>query len=129
MHPSPFGPGGVATARIHNRRGLLGFAVIQDYEQSVAGTVNHEGHGVLLWDADAKCYYFHWFNSHAAAETEYKGQFNGDQLVLTSQSEQGYSRAIFTFSGAGSYQFRLDVSPNGVEWQPFMEGNYRKLND
>jgi hypothetical protein len=125
IHPSPFDPkGGPAKARVHNQLALNGFAVVQDYEQERNGAVNFRGHGVLRWDAGQQCYVFHWFDSMGFPPSEFRGSFEGNVLTLTSQGPQGHTRAVFDFFAADRYTYKMDVSPNGQQWFPFMEGKY-----
>lgn len=125
IHPSPFDPkGGTASARLDNRLALDGFAVVQDYEQERNGKVNFRGHCVFRWEASQQCYEMHWFDSTGMVPSVFRGNFDGDVLTVTSKNPQGHSRAIFDFSKKGHYTFRMDVSQDGQQWFPFMEGQY-----
>lgn len=125
IHPSPFdAQGGKAIACLENRLALDGFAVVQDYEQEKNGAVVFRGHGVFRWEAMQQCYEMHWFDSMGLAPTVFRGNFTGEVLKLTSQSPQGYSRATFDFGTKGHYEFLMEVSPDGQQWFPFMEGRY-----
>lgn len=126
MHPSPWDPkGGVATARIQNRIALDGFIVIQDYEQERDGRGGFRGHGVFRWDDAVQCYVLHWFDSMGMAPNEFKGNFQGDLLTMTSKGPMGYNRGVWDYSKPGQCSFRMDVSPDGRQWQTFVEGNYK----
>lgn len=126
LHPSPWDPrGGTAIGRITNRVALDGFALLHDYEQDRDGTITFRGHGVLSWNAIEQCYVMHWFDSMGTPANEFRGTFDSkDVLTLTSKSSQGLSRAIFDLSKEGEYSFRMDVSPDGNQWQTFMDGSY-----
>jgi len=127
IHPSPFDPaGGPAVGRAQNRSALDGFAVIQDYEQERNGAVNFRGHGIFRWDTDEKCYVLHWFDSIGAKPTEYRGTLENKLLILTASQAQGFARASFDFSQENSYQYRMEVSPDGAQWFVFTEGKYEK---
>lgn len=127
IYPSPFDPqGGVAIARVHNKLGLAGFAVIQDYEQERNGVVNFSGHGIFRHDAFQNCYVMHWFDSMGMPPSEFKGTFDNDVMIATAKQAQGVSRATLDFSKAGTYTFKMEVSPDGNQWFPFMEGKYAK---
>ncbi len=129
VHPSPFDPkGGTAIARIENRLALDGFAVVQDYEQGRNGVVNFRGHGVFRWDASQQCYEMYWFDSMGMAPNIFRGSFDGDVLSLSCKDPHGHSRATFDLSQKGHYKFRMDVSPDGSQWFPFMEGQYTVKN-
>lgn len=127
VHPSPFDPkGGPATGRVSNRRALDGFAVVQDYEQERGGKTNFRGHGVFRFDAMQNAYFMHWFDSMGFPPGEYRGQFEGDVLTLTCENPQHKSRAIFNLQQSDKYTFKMEVSPDGTAWYPFMEGTYTK---
>ena len=125
IYPSPFDPqGGTAIARLENRLALDGFAVVQDYEQERNGKINFRGHSVFRYDAMQQCYEIHWFDSMGFAPSVFRGNFDGDTLALVSQSPQGHNRAVYDFSKKGQYAFHMEVSPDGKQWFPFMDGQY-----
>jgi len=127
LHPSPWDPkGGVAQARVNNRLALDGFAVIQDYEQSRNGSVTFAGHGVFSFNPGNGIYSMHWWDTMGFPPNDFTGKFDGDVLTLTHKSPQGSNRAVFDLSEKGTYTFRMEVSQDGNQWQPFMEGKYRR---
>ncbi len=128
IHPSPFDPaGGSATASVVNTRALDGFAIVQDYTQSRSGKANFTGHGVLWFDGGARQYVMTWWDSWGLPPTEFRGTVTGTVLELRSQSAQGYARAIWDFAGGAGYAYRMEVSPEGTTWFPFLEGRYRRV--
>ena len=125
LYPSPMDPvGGRALARIRNVLALEGFAVIHDYAQQRQTSVNFRGHGVFTWKADLKLYSLFWFDSLGLPPMEFRGTFDGGELVLVHQGEKGFTRATYTFPQPGHYAFREQVSPDGKQWVPFLEGHY-----
>jgi hypothetical protein len=127
IYPSPWDQeGGLATGRAVNRIALDGFALVQDYEQERKGAVSFRGHGILTWDAAQSCYAFHWFDSMGMPPGVYRGNFEGDTLTMTYKMPQGYSRALWSFPDDKHYTFRMEVSGDGKQWQPFMEGKYAR---
>lgn len=129
LFPTPWDPkGGIAIGRVENRTALDGFVVVQDYEQAREGTVNFRGHGVFSWDDPQQCYKMHWFDSMGMPASEYKGTLNDNILTLTSKNPQGLNRAIFNLQQEGKYKFLMEVSPDGQQWFPFMEGHYSREN-
>ncbi len=127
LYPSPFDPqGGAAVGRVRNRLALDGFAVVQDYEQERDGAIGFRGHGVFRWDADDRSYALHWFDSLGLAPSEFRGGFEGDVLTLVNAGPQGVTRAVFELRGDDSYVYRMQVSPDGSNWFPFMEGTYAR---
>jgi hypothetical protein len=127
IHPSPFDPiGGPATGHVHNRAALNGFAIIHDYEQKRNGDVSFRGHGIFRWDASEQCYTLHWFDSLGLRPVEYRGRLQGQILSLTAPQGQGFSRAVFDFSGEKCYRYRMEISPDGEQWFVFLEGEYQR---
>jgi hypothetical protein len=127
LYPGPWETrGGKALARVENRSALDGFAVVQDYEQAREGTVRVRGHGVFSWDDPHQCYTMHWVDSMGLPPSEYKGSLNDNILTLTSANPQGQSRATFNLQQEGKYKFLMEVSPDGHQWFPMMEGIYSR---
>jgi hypothetical protein len=128
IHPSPFVPSGaVATGRVVNRAALDCFAVVQDYEQETGGKVNFKGHGVFRYDVEKAAYVLHWFDSFGFPSTEYVGSLSEKVLRMTAATPQGHARVTWDFSHPGHYHYLLEVSPNGQEWFPSIEGRYDHL--
>ena len=125
IHPSPFVPSGaVAFGRVVNRLALDGFAVIQDYQQETAGKVNFRGHGVFRYDREKKAYILYWFDSFGLPPSEYVGDLVDRVLCLTAITLQGHARVTWDFSHLGHYHYSLEISPDGKEWFPSIEGRY-----
>jgi hypothetical protein len=124
IFPSPFDPaGGTAIGRVRNVRALDGFAVVQDYEQERGGAVNFRGHGVFRYDPGQSRYEVHWFDSFGANANIMTGQFKG--AVLTLENTTGHRmRANWDFGTPGRYAYRMEISPDGTNWMPFMAGTY-----
>ena len=129
MHPSPWDPkGGTATGRSDNRMALDGFALLHDYVQERNGAVSFTGHGVLTFDPQEKCYLMHWWDSMGFPANVFKGGFEGSTLTMTRPEAQGQSRAVWEFQDGKSYRFRMEFSPDGNQWHPFMEGTYARAH-
>jgi hypothetical protein len=125
VSPSPWDPqGGPAKGRAQNRLALDGFVVVQDYEQERNGKISYRGHGVFSWDTIGQCYVMHWWDSMGLPANEFRGNFEGNVLTLTSPDTQMQSRATWDLSKPGRYAFRMEVSQDGNHWYPFLEGNY-----
>jgi Protein of unknown function (DUF1579) len=128
MHPAPWDPkGGPATARIVNRSILDGHAVVQEYQQRRNDAPNFAGHGVFWYDRAKNQLVMTWWDSMGGSGSEFRGDFTGDVLELQRPMPQGgQSRASFDLSKPGQYSFLMTISGDGQNWQPAMEGQYRK---
>lgn len=127
MHPSPWMPeGATVDARAVNRIGTGGFTVIQDYAQLTGGRPSFEGHGVLSWDDANQNYVMHWWDSMGQAPNVFTGTFENGRLSMIGPGMGGQTRVTWNFETAGSYTFLMEVSPDGAQWFPSMEGTYRK---
>jgi len=128
MHPSPWGPGGPASARSVQRAAVDGFFVIQEYEQTVDGKVMFRGHGIFGYDSRKKKVAWYWVDSMGMmpAEPSY-GEWAGDKLELYSESpDMGRQRYTIELRGADSYYFAIHGSRDGKSWAPFIEGVYTR---
>jgi hypothetical protein len=126
MHPSPWDPqGGIAKATVDVRSACDGFCVVTDYEQKRGGKVSFVGHGVMGYDARNRRYLWHWTDTVGGMPPEAKpGMWDGESLTFHSAGFEGRQRYTFRFPQAGVYEFRIDVSPDGNVWGPFIEGRY-----
>ncbi len=129
MYPSPWDPqGGMAEAKIDNQLMLDGFAIAQAYAQIRGGQVAFTGHGVLCYDSAAKEYQMHWWDSMGTPVNVFRGQFEGQRLVLQHKSPMGHSRCTFDLEkvGSGRYVFKMEMSQDAKQWAPFMDGHYSR---
>jgi len=127
LSPSPWDPtGGTAVGKCENKIVADGFALAQDYEQARHGAVNFRGFGVFSYDAAEKTNVLHWWDSMGMGTAIFKGSFEGDKLQLVCPLPQGFSRATWEFQGASQYHFRIEMSPNGQQWNTLIEGNYSR---
>lgn len=128
MNPMPWGPGGTVAAWVRNVPALHGFAVVQDYAQEKDGVATFTGHGVFHWDAESAEYVLHWFDSLVQRPREFRGRFDDDTLTMVSPDPRGHTRATWELGAPNEYSYRMDVSPSGEEWTPFLTGRYQREN-
>ena len=127
LFPSPWAPNGAtAMGVVRNVVALDGFAVVQDYEQVRDGKVTFRGHGVFRWDPESGDYVLHWFDSSAQAPSEFRGPLLDGVLTLGTGQPHGQTRAIFDLRTEHRYHYLMQVSSDGREWHPFVEGNYTR---
>ena len=128
MHPMPWDPqGGKAKGSYKVRAALDGFGVIQDYVQKRGGKQSYVGHGVLGYDAQANCYLWHWSDSMGGVPNQVsKGTWTGKTLVFVASCEQGHSRYTYVFKKKDVLEFSIEMSQDGQDWAPFMNGTYTR---
>ncbi|MCA8952447.1 MAG: DUF1579 family protein [Planctomycetes bacterium] len=128
MHPSQWAPDGMtAEAVTTSRVGLTGFVVITDYEQRVGGQATFVGHGVYTIDPKQGGVLLYWFDSMGGTCEEFRGNWQGDVLTLTSDtSPMGHMRLTYDFSQAGKLASAMDTSPDGQQWSRMFDGVYSK---
>ena len=128
MHPSPWVPTKRDVhARVRNAPALDGFAIIQDYDQHMGDQVFFRGHGVLRWDRLSKEYVLHWFDSMGQTPNEFRGTLDGSTLTMTSTAATGSTRAEWKLDRPNHYSYRMEMSPDGKQWQLMMEGKYERV--
>lgn len=127
LHPSPWDPkGGTAEGHVDNHSGLDGFALIQDYVQVRDGATTYRGHAVFSVDTGANEVVLHWFDNMGSPPNVFRGNYAGDTLVLSFAGPQGQQRVSFRQDTPGHYDFRMEVSGDGANWQTFMTGSYQR---
>jgi hypothetical protein len=126
LHPSPWDPaGGSAIGKVSNRVALDGFALVQHYEQRRDGQVTFAGHGVFWFDPEKSTTTLHWWDTMGGTVNVFTGGWTGDELAMTAVGPMGHMRCRFAVKGA-TYRFVMEVSPDGKQWLPSMEGTYRR---
>ena len=127
VHPSPFDPaGGSARATVRNTIAADGFALVQDYEQDRGRPEKFRGHGFVHHDPVTSQFVFQWIDNSGMGAGTFRGGFEGDVLSLVQETPAGRMRATWTLDGGETYRYRMDVSPDGASWFPFLEGVYRR---
>jgi hypothetical protein len=125
IHPSSMVPiGGKAIGRVINRFGVDGFAIFHDYEQERNGKPDFHGHGVIIWNNREQCYIMFWFHSTPLPPTFLKGTLINDIMVLQSEDTLTKVRITWDFQRGDRYLSRIETSPDGEEWSPFVEATY-----
>lgn len=127
IQPSPWDPSGAtARATVRNEPAMGGLAVVQEYDQERDGSVAFRGLGVFRWDAAAGEVHLFWLDTLSPHPRDFRGTFEGDVLTLTSREARGQARATWDFSAADRYTYRLDASPDGETWMPYIEATYAR---
>lgn len=127
LFPSPWGPGGVFTARVKSRFEVDGFFLVQDYVQEKDGQPTFRGHSVFGWDDRQKTYAWYWFDSMGEPPARpSRGKWEGDTLLFEQEHPMGQSRYTYRLLGNDRYSLKIENSRDGKEWATFMEGTYMR---
>ena len=137
IYPSLLDRGGRASAHVVTRVELDGFFLVSNYVEQREGAPLYHGHGVYGWDAAARAYTMHWFDSMGSVpatmargqwtvRTAREGEPGGEELTFEQRTHQGYARYSYRFTQPDVYLFRIESSRDGRAWLPFMEGKYRR---
>jgi hypothetical protein len=129
IQPGPMGPGGPAEGEVTNTLAIGGFAVVQQYTQRKNGEVAFTGHGVFAFSPADNCYTMHWWDSFGFPPSTFRGTFDGDVLTLTASEQGQHTRASWNLSSPDRNVFRMEVSPDGSTWYPFIDGTYTRKVD
>jgi len=126
MYPSDWDPkGGVATGRQSAKVSLDGFAVVCDYEQERDGQITYMGHAVWTYDPKESVYLLHWFDSMGSPPEVFKGSFQGEVLTV-SHGGQMHARMTYDFSHGTKLKSKMEMSPDGKNWNTFFDAEYEK---
>jgi hypothetical protein len=107
--------------------GLGRFFLVEDYVQERAGGMTYRAHGVFGWDAPSGRYMMHWFDSMGMDPgVPAPGTWEGDTLRFQHQKHMGHIRYTYRFLDPQHYTFRLDMSRDGKEWAPFIDGTFTR---
>ena len=128
FHPMPWDPsGGEAVSTTTTRLGLDGFFIIMDTEQKRGGVVSYRGHGVFGYDMFQNKYTMHWFDTMGCDPgAPAIGTWEGNKLKLQNRHQMGYGRFAYEFVDDNTYLFKMEMSSDGQNWTPFMDGTYKR---
>ncbi len=128
IHPNEHMPqGGVAETITVGRLACNGFAVAMDYSQKVGNQVVYAGHGLFRHNPAEHVYELDWFDSMAPNGTHFRGDFTGNVLVFTAKLPNPM-RLLYDFNLKGGFRFRMEVSDDGSNWKPMLDGDNVKVS-
>lgn len=128
LHPMPWSPQPAkATSRSVNRLDLSDFFLLIDHEQTRDGHVTYRGHGIFGYDTRQQKYTMHWFDVMGSDPgPPALGTWEGDTLRFQHSHHMGHSRYTYRFENDRKYTMRIEMSQDGKNWMPFLDGTYRR---
>jgi len=128
---SSMGPAGLSSGFSHVKEGPGGLSLLIDYTTLVGPMRGMKGHGILVWDGEAKAYKQAWTDSMAPMMVMSTGAWEGDTLVMNSEGTmmgKAYKERD-TFSGMGPEGFTLtiEMSMDGGPFQKMLTLNQHRL--
>ena len=128
IKPGPMGPGGKFTGTEHMEWMPGGFYLVS-HSQGSSPMGKETGLAVYGYDADKKVYTYDEFNS-VGENVHATGTFDGKVWTWTSESPMGgkpmKGHFIVTQTSATSYAFKFEMSEDGNNWSPVMDGTGTK---
>jgi hypothetical protein len=108
------------------RLALNGFFLVADYVEKSGPTDLLSGHGVIGWDAKAKQYTMHWFDTYGLPpHGPGRGQWQEGTLMFENGTR---GRTIFKLTRDG-FTFIVEMNTDGSGWKRAVEGDYRSKED
>ncbi len=128
IKPGPMGPGGKFTGTERMEWMPGGFFLVS-HSQGSSPMGKETGLAVYGYDTDKKVYTYDEFNS-AGENVHATGTFDGKVWTWTSESPMGgkpmKGHFIVTQTSPTSYVFKFEMSEDGNNWSPVMDGTGTK---
>ncbi len=126
LKPGPMGPGGKMTSSDDSKWMDGGFFVVM-HSQFSGAMGNGSGLSFLGYDTDEKKYTYNEFNSWGEAVVS-KGTVDGDAWTWIGDMKQPPGKGRFSekILSPDSYTFKFEMSSDGANWTPVMDGKCTK---
>lgn len=125
MKPGPIGPGCRMTMTEHNEWMDGGFFLKMHSEFKSAAMGIGSGLAFMGYDTDKKVYTYDEFNSVGASEHAI-GTVDGNTWTWIGEEHVGgntrKTRFVIKTLSPTSYTFKFEVSSDGINWSPVMDG-------
>jgi hypothetical protein len=127
MHPSQWCPQPrVVKGTSVSKKALNGFAVITDYTQMDGDVVTFTGHGVYTWSNEEQCMVLTWFDCMGSKPEVFKGNFDGNVLVMAHGGPGPHVRMRYEYISADQMHGSMEMSLDGEKWDKMFDGKYQK---
>lgn len=128
MKPGPMGPGGKVTGSEHNKWMDGGF-FLESHSEFSGPMGRSTGVAFMGYDINDKAYTYDEFNSVGEA-VHSKGMVEGDTWTWTNEEKMNGQtwKGRFTIKvlTPNSYNFKFEMSEDGTNWMPMMDGTATK---
>jgi hypothetical protein len=128
VKPGPMGPGGKFTGTEHAEWMPGGFFLVS-HTQGSSPMGKETGLSIYGYDSEKKVYTYDEFNS-AGENVHATGSFDGKVWSWTSEMTMGgkpiKGRFVLTETSPTAYTFKFDMSQDGTNWMPIMDGSGTK---
>jgi hypothetical protein len=127
IKPGPMGPGGKMTMTDDSKWMDGGFFVVIHSQFKSASMGSGDGIAFLGYDSGEKKYTYNEFNSSGEAIVS-KGTVDGDAWTWIGDMKEpaGKGRYSEKILSPTSYTFKFEMSSDGANWTPFMDGKCTK---
>jgi len=127
MKSGPMGPGGKMTMTDDSKWMDGGFFVVTHSQFKSATMGDGNGIAFLGYDADEKKYTYNEFNSQGEAVVS-KGTVDGDAWTWIGDMKAPAGKGRFSekILSPTSYTFKFEMSSDGTNWTPVMDGKCTK---
>ena len=125
--PGPMGPGGKMTMMDESKWMEGGFFVVIHNQFKSVGMGSGSGIGFLGYDGDEKKYTYNELNSFGENIVS-KGTVDGDNWTWIGEMKQPAGKGRFSekILSPTSYSFKFEMSTDGANWMPVMDGKCTK---
>jgi hypothetical protein len=127
VRPNSMSPGGHLIETDRNEWMAGGFFLVVHSEFTIAGINRATGVAYLGYDSGERVYTYDEFNSMGEA-IHSKGSVDGDTWTWLGErkGENKTTRWIVKIISPTSYDFKFEMSQDGVNWNPVVEGKAAK---
>ncbi|MEO7732264.1 MAG: DUF1579 family protein [Kofleriaceae bacterium] len=115
-----------ATGRFDIRPILQGTFVALDWVEQSKDATLMEGHGVIGWDAKAKEYTLHWFDTFGSPPRGVNtGVWDGNKLTFVTKAETHEGKTTLIHTSDTELAFMVEMKIEG-SWLTVIDGRYKR---
>ncbi|MBI4818880.1 MAG: DUF1579 family protein [Deltaproteobacteria bacterium] len=128
LSQSPWEPKpGAATTTVDVKVALEGFFTLADYTQTRDDKSVYKAHLVMGFNNARAMHQVYWFDSSGSAGAPFEGKAEVGSLAAQRQGKKGHMRLTWAVKG-DVMTLDMAFSIDGVNWKPFSEGTFKRVN-